>query len=130
MYQRVRNVCFSENLACFVSFKHPFCDSSFYLITDKITNAKVHLEAELKSKNFTLKNHELHSFVFNIHLVSEKTADFQSFYLILTPESIKFFFLLISHHKVFITMDRWKFKNLVVQESIFIIISSVENVKE
>ena len=24
MYQGVRNVCFSENLACFVVLKHPF----------------------------------------------------------------------------------------------------------
>ena len=28
-FQGVRNVCFSENLACFVFFKHPFLDSPF-----------------------------------------------------------------------------------------------------
>ena len=33
-YQGVRNICFSENLACFVFLKHPFWDSSFCLITD------------------------------------------------------------------------------------------------
>ena len=33
-YQGVRNVCFSENLACFVFLKHPFWDSPFCLITD------------------------------------------------------------------------------------------------
>ena len=33
-YQGVRNVCFSENLACFVFFKYPFSDSPFCLITD------------------------------------------------------------------------------------------------
>ena len=36
-YQGVRNVCFSENLAYFVFLKHPFWDSPFCLITDKIT---------------------------------------------------------------------------------------------
>ena len=34
--QGVRNVCFSENLACFLFLKHPFWDSSFYLIIDDI----------------------------------------------------------------------------------------------
>ena len=33
-YQRVRNVRFSENLACFVFLKHPFWNLPFYLITD------------------------------------------------------------------------------------------------
>ena len=31
---RIRNVRFSENLACFVFLKHPFWDSPFCLITD------------------------------------------------------------------------------------------------
>ena len=35
-YQGVRNIRFSENLACFVFLKHPFWDSSFCLITDEI----------------------------------------------------------------------------------------------
>ena len=35
-YQGVRTVRFSENLACFVSLKHPFWDSPFYFITDGI----------------------------------------------------------------------------------------------
>ena len=33
-YQGVRNVCFSENLPCFVFLKHPFWDSPFCRITD------------------------------------------------------------------------------------------------
>ena len=32
-YQGVRNLCFSEKLACFVFLKHPFWDSPFCLIT-------------------------------------------------------------------------------------------------
>ena len=35
-YQGVRNVRFSENLACFVFLKHPFWDLPFCLITDKL----------------------------------------------------------------------------------------------
>ena len=35
-YQRVRNVRFSEILACFVSLKYPFWDSPFCLITDNL----------------------------------------------------------------------------------------------
>ena len=36
-YQGVRNVRFSENLACFVFLKHPFWDSPFCLITNEFT---------------------------------------------------------------------------------------------
>ena len=36
VYQGVRNVHFSENLACFVFLKHPFWDSPFCLTTDVI----------------------------------------------------------------------------------------------
>ena len=35
-YQRVRNVRFSENLACFVFLKHPFWDLPFCFITDEL----------------------------------------------------------------------------------------------
>ena len=35
--QGVRNVRFSKNLACFVFLKHPFWDSLFCLITDELT---------------------------------------------------------------------------------------------
>ena len=35
-YQGVRNVCFPENLACFVFLKHPFWDSPFCFITDAL----------------------------------------------------------------------------------------------
>ena len=34
-YQGVRNVYFSEILACFAFLKHPFWDSPFCLITDE-----------------------------------------------------------------------------------------------
>ena len=37
-YQGVRNVRFSENLACFVFLKHPFLDSPFCLITGDLSN--------------------------------------------------------------------------------------------
>ena len=33
-YQGVRNIRFSEIVACFVFLKHPFWDSSFWLITE------------------------------------------------------------------------------------------------
>ena len=36
MYQGVPNVGFSENFTCFVSLKHPFWDSPFWLITDSL----------------------------------------------------------------------------------------------
>ena len=41
-YQGVRNVRFSENLACFVFLKHPFWDLPFCLIANenKFTEAK------------------------------------------------------------------------------------------
>ena len=35
-YQGVRNVCFSEILACFAFLKHPFLDSPFCIITDEL----------------------------------------------------------------------------------------------
>ena len=35
-YQGVRSNCFSENLTCFVFVKHPFWDSPFFLITNKL----------------------------------------------------------------------------------------------
>ena len=37
-YQEVRNVRFSESLACFVFLKLPFRDSPFRVITDNICN--------------------------------------------------------------------------------------------
>ena len=36
-YQGVRNVCFSENLLCFVFLKHSFRDPPFSLITDEVS---------------------------------------------------------------------------------------------
>ena len=37
-YQGVKNVFFSENLACYVFLKHPFWDPPFYFITDDIND--------------------------------------------------------------------------------------------
>ena len=39
-YQGVRNVCFLENLACFVFFLPPFWDSPFGRITDESLKSK------------------------------------------------------------------------------------------
>ena len=55
-YQGVRNVCFSENLACFVFLKHPFWDSPFCLMTDEIvfsllSACLVYLERKITRKN-------------------------------------------------------------------------------
>ena len=36
VYQGIRNVRFSENLACYVFLKHPSWDSPFCLITDEL----------------------------------------------------------------------------------------------
>ena len=38
-YQGVRNDRFSENLACFVFLKHPFWDSPYCLVTNKVSSA-------------------------------------------------------------------------------------------
>ena len=59
-YQWVKNVRFSENLTCFVFFKHAFWDSPFCLITDdtieqwsqnkNIYNVKCYITTKLKSR--------------------------------------------------------------------------------
>ena len=48
-YQRVGNVCFSENLACFVFLKHPFWDSPFCLITEELFVSKRWINQPQKS---------------------------------------------------------------------------------
>ena len=63
-YQEVRNVCFSENLACLVFLYHPFRDSPFCLITDKLNinlfiSWKILLKSRLwfiESRNHAPKN--------------------------------------------------------------------------
>ena len=52
VYQRVRNVCFSEILACFAFLKHPFWDSPFCFITDVLRAAST-LHIGLVSLFFT-----------------------------------------------------------------------------
>ena len=49
-YQGVRNVCFSENLMCFVFLKHPFWDSSFCLITVDIDTLPSYYRNSKKKK--------------------------------------------------------------------------------
>ena len=43
----VRNIRFSENLACFVFLKHSFWDSPFCLITDALIKGIAHLNLKL-----------------------------------------------------------------------------------
>ena len=43
-YQRVRNVCFSENLTCSVSLKHPFWDSPFFKHSNKGKSYRLFME--------------------------------------------------------------------------------------
>ena len=50
-YQTVRNVSFSENLACFVFLWQPFWDSVFCLITDDIVKTSINV--------FTINKHKL-----------------------------------------------------------------------
>ena len=53
-YQGVRKVRFSENLMCFVSFKHPSWDSTFSLITDEVRACffiRKHFEKTPQTKN-------------------------------------------------------------------------------
>ena len=47
-YQGVKNVCFSENLACFVFLKYSFWDSPFCLITDEVLETIVRLNLKTK----------------------------------------------------------------------------------
>ena len=58
-YQGVSNVCFSENLACFVFLKYPFWKSPFCLITNKLCKTLVtfsrHLSRGLHAKNIWQK---------------------------------------------------------------------------
>ena len=55
-YQGVRNVHFTENLVCFVFLKHPFWDSPFCLITDKLEEIHLTYITEIVSyKNFSIK---------------------------------------------------------------------------
>ena len=46
-YQWVRNIRFSENLACFVFLKHPFWDLHFCLITDQLNIEETYIITNL-----------------------------------------------------------------------------------
>ena len=52
-YPLIRTVRFSENLVCFVFFKHPFWDSSFCLITNELL---VHLILSSLNHPMKIKN--------------------------------------------------------------------------
>ena len=63
-YQGVRNICFSENLACFAFLKHPFWDSPFCLIND---NKYFNLGRKTSRLNkLSLYNNERRFCTFNI----------------------------------------------------------------
>ena len=49
-YQGVRNVCFLENLACFVFLKHPLWDSSFGLTTDTLSKTRMSVFKKANAK--------------------------------------------------------------------------------
>ena len=55
-YQGVRNVCFSENLACFVFLKHPFWNLPFCLITDEVRKSYCITHLHQSSKLEKLKS--------------------------------------------------------------------------
>ena len=55
-YQGVRNVHFSENLACFVFLKHPFWDSPFCLITGELLEVCQELQLFWRYYIFVSKN--------------------------------------------------------------------------
>ena len=66
-YHGVRNVHFSENLACFVFLKYPFWDSPFCLITDDIKYRFICGESNLYQnlvRSFIRLCHRLRVFVF------------------------------------------------------------------
>ena len=52
-YQGVRNVCFSENLTCFVFLEHLFWDWPFCLITNEISySVKIPMISNTKGRAF------------------------------------------------------------------------------
>ena len=76
-YQGVRNVCFSENLACFVFVKHPFWDSPFRLITDNVIphftallDKQVHLKETIENSKVCHQKKNLKE-----HLISATGSD-------------------------------------------------------
>ena len=61
-YQTVRNVPFSENLACFVFLWQPFWDSAFCLITDDLVECIL-----CKCLNFLSRQWSINVFTINKH---------------------------------------------------------------
>ena len=53
-YQGVKNVRFSENLACFAFLLPPFWDSPFCHITDDLTKTTLYLNIYTSKENFHL----------------------------------------------------------------------------
>ena len=60
-YQRVRNVRFSENLACFFFLKHPFWDSPYWLVNDDFLWGSSKIVVKLVWFNFVRMLVMLHS---------------------------------------------------------------------
>ena len=71
--QVVRNVCFSENLPCFVFLKYPIWDSPFCLITEKLI-----LCSQDCQQNKIEKMHK----EFLLYLISLLPISFYMFYVI------------------------------------------------
>ena len=69
VYQGVRNVCFPENLMCFVSLKHLFWNSPFCLITDDLTEVII-----IGVGDFTKTKKEKISQVGKINILFAKTT--------------------------------------------------------
>ena len=90
-YQGIRNVCFSEILACFAFLKHPFWDSPFCLVTDdntyyssmvKIIISKVYWILSFKTFyiyfNFYFFYLFIHLFYFHFRLLNIHTIDLET----------------------------------------------------
>ena len=79
-YQGVRNVRFSENLACFVFLKHPFWDSPFCLITDEINTTCFSLKkSEIYNKDLKREN-SIHFFKYDVWFDLRFSWNFNTFY--------------------------------------------------
>ena len=69
-YQGVRNICFSENLVCFVFLKHPLLESPFCVITDDINLEPYHEEAGGKDQDTYFIRTYMLTYLFSVHSFS------------------------------------------------------------
>ena len=123
-YQWVKNVRFSENLTCFVFFKHPFWDSPFCLITDdtieqwsqnkNIYNVKCYITTKLKSrKGLTIQTlwycYWRTSWIRQIH---QKNFERWLFYVEIIKRKIKVMFH-IRHLVEWLILSKLDFRNWI-----------------